>query len=237
MFYGVMAFGLTQAVRWGYRFLNSHPSLAVSDLIIDGASEKTEKELRNALTWVMGRNILQLELKEVQHKVQQHPFVASTTVTSELPDRLRIHIVEHIPAALVRDQAQILAVNQQGEVIGPFEDFPHGVDLPILEGVFGQENQAYRMSKGLAALGTIRQTSLLFWDNLETLNLSDPNNMVAHLRSTTAPVLLGSEVQANNLKNYLSIAEMIQNNYPKASYVELGFPGQIAVGPQTSREE
>lgn len=237
MFYGVMAFGLTQGIRLGYRFLYSHPTLAVSQLHISGASTKTEAALRGDLAWVLGRNILSLDLREVHQAVQKHPFVASNTVTSELPDRLRIAITEHEPAALARHDSKILAVNKMGEVIGPFEDFPSGLDLPVLEGVLGSKNQRSRMAQGIQALATIQKTSLLFWDNLETLNLSDPHNMVAHLRSTTSPIMLGSEVVTKNLKNYLAIAEIIQTNYPQASYVELGFPGQISVGPQIHREE
>ena len=74
--------------------------------------------------------------------------------------------------------------------------------------------------------------SLFFWDNIETLDVSDSDNMVVRLRSQTAPVYLGDTVIAENLNNYLSIAQHIQEKYPALDYIELGFPNQVAIMPK-----
>lgn len=237
MFYGVMAFGLVHAVRWGYRALYQHPSLAVEHLIIEGGQERTRQELLSALAWVRGQNIMRLNLEEVQTRVIENPLVAEASIASDLPDSLRIRIYEHQPEALLRTQGGIVALNRNGAMIGSYEKFPNGLDLPVIEGVTQQQIQAGQLAKGLAALATIRQTSLLFWDNLETLNLEDPNNMVAHLRNIPAPVNLGSEIIEANIRNFLTIADRIRDQYPDLSYIELGFPGQVAILPKSTSQE
>jgi hypothetical protein len=237
MFYGVMAFGLTWAVRWGYHSLYHHPYLAVEYLTVEGGQLRTQTDIRKDLNWVLGKNIVALNLSEIHHQVATNPFVAEATVSAELPDRLNIRIFEHQPEALIRLSQGILAVNRDGEIIGPYEKFPEGLDLPVLDGLIGLEDQGAQITKGLAALATIRQTSLLFWDNLETLDLGDAHNMVARLRNVGAPIYLGSEIVPENLTNYLSIADRIQSDYAHLAYIELGFPGQIAILPKSTEQE
>lgn len=237
MFYGVMALGLVYTARYGYRMLYHHPKLAIQHVIITGGQEQTTEDLQEMLAWVMGQNIVSLDLRQVHDQVMGHPFVAEVTVASELPDGLRIAIVEHKPAALLRKGADIVAVNGSGSVIGRYDAFPKALDLPVMEGVTGTEDERRRLTMGLATLNAIQQTSLVFWDNLETLDLSDPQNMVAHLRNTAAPIYLGSELIPANLHNFLRIAERIQNDYPELAYIELGFPGQIAILPKPEKQE
>jgi len=93
-----------------------------------------------------------------------------------------------------------------------------------------------RLFRGLSTLDTIKQASLLFWDYIETLDLSDEENMIVHLRSVAAPVYLGAEVIPANLTNYLTIAEHIAQDYPNLKYIELGFPNQIAIMPKGNQE-
>jgi len=237
MFYGVMALGLVYSARYGYRMLYHHPKLSIKQVFITGGQEQTTKDLHDMLAWVMGQNIVSLDLQKVHDQVRSHPFVAEVTVASELPDGLRIMIKEHKPAALLRKGSDIVAVNGNGAVIGRYDAFPKALDLPVMEGVAGRNDEQRRLAQGLATLTSIQQTSLVFWDNLETLDLSDEQNMVAHLRNTKAPIYLGSELIPANIHNFLRIAERIQTDYPDLAYIELGFPGQIAILPKPDKQE
>jgi cell division septal protein FtsQ len=239
MMYGVMAFGLYTAYRYVSDTLQTHPKLAIASLAVEGAAEPTERQLRAALMDVIGQNVFMLDLGEIRETVQSHSRVSKAVISTELPNRLRISIVERAPSGLIRMGNSIKVVTDTGEIIGNYSDYGALLDLPVVEGVDGHVDKTGVIQRSLNMLRIIKDESLLFWDNIESLNMSDPENMVVTARNVQAPIFLGSDVIPENITNYLSIAERIENDYDALAYIELGFPNQVAIKPIESidREE
>ncbi len=234
MIYGLLALGLATAIRLAYQVATTHERFAIQTIIIEGASAKTETDLRHQLAPYKTKNIFALDLAAIRHRVEEHAWVAEASVQSQLPRILKVRLIEYEPCGLVRLDQGIFVVNRLGALICPFQDYHQILDLPVMIGVAQDENRDASIKHGLDVLHAIRETSLLFWDNIETLDLSNPENMVVRLRNEPAPLYLGKKVILQNLKNYLSIAERIQNEYPSLSYIELGFSNQVAIKPQES---
>ena len=236
MGYGILALGLTSAIGYGYRSVRANPMFAIRTLNIEGGSPKTERDVRETLAWVMNRNLFGLNLRDVQQAALKHPWVAEATVHGQLPGILRVVLIERQPAGLVRLNNRIMVVGPDGAPICAFDEFGGPLDLPVLIGLGSEEKRTENILSGLAALDAVKRASLVFWDNIETLDMSDPENMVVRLRNEDAPLFLGGEVIPANLFNYLSIAEHLQKNYPRLAYIELGFPSQISVMPLSGEE-
>ena len=232
LFYLVMALIFTSAVAYGYRTLRTHPTFAVDTLVLDGVSPKTEADLRQKLSWVHGLNFFSVDLSKVRKQTSGHPWVESAVVRGLLPRTLRVSVDERQPAGLIKVKDDILVIGSDRKPIAQYNQYGTALDSPVLIGLEKLENPDVAIARGLQALKSLRETSLLFWDQIETLDLSDAENMVIQLRSVNAPLYLGKEVIPANIKNYLAIAHRIETDYPELHYIELGFPHQVAILPK-----
>lgn len=232
LFYGLTVTLLTLGVRWGYHTLLSHPSFQVKSILILGASANTERDLALAFDNRINRNIFKIEPQTMRASVLKHPWVASAEVFTQLPDTIRIMVTERQPQGLIRKNNILYLIGDTGEIICPYDEYARPVDLPVMIGIEKMKDKEEAIRLGLKTLDDIKNASLVFWDNIETLDLSDNDNMVVRLRNERAPVYLGGQVISANLKNYLSIAQYIQETYPALDYIELGFPEQIAIMPK-----
>jgi len=228
--------GLTTAVAYGYRTLHRHPAFALDSVEIRGASTKTATDLRALLAERRGANLFQLDLSSVREEVEKHPWVETAMIQSHLPNKLTLFVIERTPAGLARRGDRVEAVSADGQRICDYHDYSMPLDLPVIIGLERTDAADDALRKGLRTLAAIKEASLLFWDNLETLDVSDPENMIARLRSQSAPINLGGELIPANLGNYLAIADHIQSRHPDPVYIELGFPNQIAVMPKQAAD-
>ncbi|MDJ0841423.1 MAG: FtsQ-type POTRA domain-containing protein [Acidobacteriota bacterium] len=236
LFYLVTAGLFTLGIAYGYRTLRTHENFAVDNLILVGASKKTESDLRKKLSWVHGLNFFSVDLSRVRMETTSHPWVEGAVVRGLLPRTLRVQVVERQPAGLARVKDNVLVIAEDHKPLAHYNQYGTALDTPVITGLENHKNPEESIARGLATLKIIRETSLLFWDQIETLDLSDAENMIVHLRSVNAPVHLGKEVIPANLKNYLAIAHRIESDYPQLHYIELGFPDQIAILPKEVKD-
>ena len=223
---------VTLAIARGYQLLRTHEMFAVETLLIEGASTAVEADLREQLAWTIGRNFFVVDLERVRAEAVRHEWVESAGVRGQLPDTLTLIINEQRVAGLVRIGDQIMVVAGNNQIIAPYDAYGEPLDLPVIIGVDGHADREAAIAKGLEMLHRIRATSLFFWDQIETLDLSDEENMIIQLRSVTAPIYLGREVITANIRNYLAIAHRLEQDFPDLCYIELGFPNQVAIMPK-----
>jgi len=242
VFYCTLAALVTYGIAWSYHTLRSHPVFALDTFEIIGASPRTDRELRLQLEQYDGQNFFSVNLAEIRDMVTAHSWVDSVDVHGHLPRRIKLLVRERIPAGLVRKGKQVIVVSPDGAAIAPIEEMAEAyanpteadglLDSPVLEGIPQGDNGLALIHKGLQTLNVIRETSLLFWGHIETLDLSDERNMIIHLRNVHAPLYLGDEVLPRNIRNYLTIAQYIEKEFPSLQYVELGFPNHIVIMPK-----
>jgi cell division protein FtsQ len=99
--------GLATGVAWSamagleraYVFATTSPRFQVQHLIYEPTAHVDEDRLRALLGLARGTNILAVDVAELAEKVAADPWVARATVVRELPDALRVDVVEHQPAA------------------------------------------------------------------------------------------------------------------------------------------
>ncbi len=232
LLYLVLAAVALYGGRRFHRYLISDPTYQISRVTIQGLSGRIREELAPLATQCHGHNIFTIDLGGVRDQVLDHPWVATAEVISQLPDTIKIIAIEKRPAGMVRQGAKLVLVAIDGSTITPLSDYGGNFDAPVITGIEKASDRQKAILLGLTALERIRQVSLLFWDNIESLDLSDGDNMVISLRNERAPIFLGDRVIDANIRNYLSVARHIQDNYPTLDYIELGFPNQIAIMPK-----
>jgi len=110
--------GIPAAALW---WSGTSPRFALADLEVRGSERVSEAWVRGQLSGLVGHNLVWMPLDSVERTLSSHPWVAGTEVTKELPDRLRVVVVERQPAALLVTSGERFWVGADGAVIAPVE--------------------------------------------------------------------------------------------------------------------
>ena len=204
---GLLALGLTLALQWLMRL----PVFAIRAITVEGdVTRNSAASLRaNALPHLSG-SFLSMNLQTSQQAFEAVPWVRHAVLQRVWPNRLRVRLEEHRPAAYWETKVEgadensdnngdanveRLLVNNFGEVfqanLGDVEDD----DLPVLAGPSGSSTAMLRMWQALqtqvATLG----------DGIERLDLSGRGSWRASL-DKGAVVELGRGSEAEVLARF-----------------------------------
>jgi cell division protein FtsQ len=104
----------------------------------------------NVLPKLQG-NFLTLDLQQAQRSFEQVPWVRSATVQRDFPNRLKVRLQEHVPAAMFGVDSESTIVNNFGEVfVANAGDIVQ--ELPRLVGTEAQAPQLLRMLRAIEPL-------------------------------------------------------------------------------------
>jgi cell division protein FtsQ len=103
----------------GYQFwLRDSSFVAVEKVTITGLSASDSERVRLALT-TAGRSMttLHVDHEALERAVAGYPVVRDLEVTTDFPHGLKIHVVEHVPAAIVAGAGGRVAVAGDGTIL------------------------------------------------------------------------------------------------------------------------
>ena len=95
------------------------PYFLIRDVFVEGGARVSAAWVQENLQPLVGRHVLGVSLAGVQRRLSAHPWVASVELRRELPDRLRVNVVERQPAALLLRGDEVLFLDTAGETIAP----------------------------------------------------------------------------------------------------------------------
>ncbi|MBP1726285.1 MAG: FtsQ-type protein, partial [Deltaproteobacteria bacterium] len=117
----------------GYQLLLTSSLLSVARIQVNGCTHLQPETVIQQAGIHPGDNILGVDLAEISRRVSSHPWVESAVIIREIPDSIRIDIVEREPLALVRGRAFYL-VDPRGRAF--VQAFPAEYPgLPIISGM------------------------------------------------------------------------------------------------------
>ena len=95
------------------------PYFLIREVRVEGGSRVAAAWVEENLRPLARRHILGVSLDGVRRRLSAHPWVASVALRRELPDRLRVTVVERQPAALLARDGGLLFLDAAGEPIAP----------------------------------------------------------------------------------------------------------------------
>jgi cell division protein FtsQ len=207
-------------------------------ITILGAERVDVDALDSRFEPLLGHNLLDLDLATVQAEIEKDPWVGHVEVKRQLPDELRIRLVERSPRAVAVIDGRAQLIDRQGQVI-----LPTGVataqELPVLsglEGLAGEELSA-ALRRGVRALGELERAEPELAAELSELRLDDRDRLVAHTARPGPPLLLDPRRVARNVNRYLNLRREIEGTLGAVEYVDLRWEGRITVKPSLQKEE
>ena len=116
-----------------YRTLLSSSLLNVTSVQVSGCEVLDPQTVIQQAQIPSGVNILSLDLDRVRQRVTNHPWIDSAVISREIPDRIRIEIIERKPLALVKGR-QFYLVDNEGLCFASAAPGEYA-GLPIITGV------------------------------------------------------------------------------------------------------
>ncbi len=105
------------AFAWGSHYTITHPRFAVQRIVIEGdAQHNSALTIRANVIPKLKGNFFSMDLTQAQRAFEQVPWVRRAVVKRDFPNRLRVHIEEHVPVAMFGSDTESRIVNAQGEV-------------------------------------------------------------------------------------------------------------------------
>ena len=116
-----------------YRTLLTSTLLNVTSVQVSGCEVLDPQTVIQQAQIPSGVNILSLDLDWVRQRVTNHPWIAAAVISREIPDRIRIEIVERKPVALVKGR-QFYLMDYRGVCFISAAPGEHA-GLPIITGL------------------------------------------------------------------------------------------------------
>ena len=180
LFFGLFFFFLSKAA---FRFLTRSPYFSIQTVEASSSSRDFAFRDPNLMGSLLGRNIFQVDLSDLQEEVsQKHPELLSALVSREFPNRIRISVRPRLPTAQIQSGNGFL-VDRDG-IILPYSQPVSGKRLPVIVGI-PERLESSRV--GYALHSKALNEALTFIENLEqlpevsryiqTIDVSDANDL------------------------------------------------------------
>jgi cell division protein FtsQ len=187
----------------------------------EGCKESNPKRMESVIRRDFPSNILRIDLGELKSRLEKEPWVKSVEVRRVLPSDLIIRVLERTPSAIVEFRGELMLADQDGIMLGRYDQKHGRLDMPVFKGVAGkdaedyllyQEENAARIRQGLLMMSQIRSGAPQWTQKISEVDISDPENLKVLLVNDTVEIFLGE-------KDYLKRFRALMDNMGK--YQEL----------------
>jgi cell division protein FtsQ len=147
-----VACGLLLAAALGWWALR-HPAFAIRAIVVQGdLAHNSAATLRANVAPRLRGNFFTVDLQKAREAFEAVPWVRKAVVKRQFPNRLRVQIEEHRPAALWGAESESRLVNDHGEVFEANAGDAEQEDMPRLHGPEGTGAQVLAMYHALKPL-------------------------------------------------------------------------------------
>ncbi len=128
-----LAYGLLAGAQALAAYVTTAPRFEAQHIVYSPTPHLPPERVAALMAIEPGTNILALDLAELESRIAADRWVREVAVRRELPDSLRIDLVEHVPAAVVL-AGEFFLVDGEGR---PFKRLDAGErgELPVLTGI------------------------------------------------------------------------------------------------------
>ncbi|KAF7769432.1 cell division protein FtsQ [Pseudoalteromonas undina] len=139
-FFLAVVIGLIEITNGVSHWLVANKDAQIKHLTVLGSPKYTdEKAITTAIKKADLSSFFELNVKHVQHLVQELPWVATVSVRKQWPDTIQVYVVEHQAVAHWNSD---LLINQSGDAFEAKSD-KLSATLPQLYGPEGSEKEAW----------------------------------------------------------------------------------------------
>jgi cell division protein FtsQ len=215
----------------------------VEEVVVEGNRVIPSREIL-ALAKVPANALLfELDLFEIERRVQKNEFVKSAAVHRDLPNRVRITVEERTPVAAVVMNGRPYYLDADGVVLPPARS-PFIFDLAVLTGALptaellvGRQTKNRTVLDALHVLAVARAIDEHLHANISEVKLNGGAGMMLYTSDAAVPVILGrTNIGAQLVKLAAFWKEVVaRQGAENMQYIDLRFEEQVVVRQVVAR--
>jgi cell division protein FtsQ len=211
------------ALYVGGQRLTTAPLFQVREIGWDGLHHLKESEMTARFRSIVGRSIFRVDIAQIQAELQANSWVKEAVVRKEFPDRLRIHVVERVPAAVeVASARPPLLRDEEGKILEQNGELPEALPRMI-------HYSPVAYARGLQLASLVSNT--LKADGAEpspfVIDLADPEDLVVHFPEGV--LHFGDGDYAERWQRFLEIREDLDRRGISDREIDLRFRRKVIV--------
>ncbi len=223
--------GVLVYVFFGY--LYTSPYFRVERIVVSGENRLSEIEVLNLARIDKGSNILEIDLRRVSDRIEQHPWVQKAFVKRELPQRIIIDVMERVPVAMI-NLDRLYLVDKKGVIfkeVGPEDTF----DVPVLTGLESEylaSNKSISrnlIEKALTIIDELNKKGTLGVDQISEINMDPYAGLTIFTLEGGTQVKLGFDGYEQKLNHLKKVVSDLQERFEKAEYINLNYGEKVYV--------
>lgn len=188
--------GMSIGLIFSYDAITQADCFTATRIEISGNRLLSEKTVLRQAQVKPGVNIFSVNLFLARKRLEAHPWVASAKVARKVPNRLIIHIAEHIPLARI-DLGRKFIINTHGDIFKE-QTVSDRMNMPVIEGLTYSDIQSPEKPTGLpfkAAMEVLRlgqkSGSVLNNRKIQKIHVDRQTGLTLYAFGDTAAIKLG----------------------------------------------
>lgn len=222
-FWAVLLGGSLFALYLGGERLAASPAFHVREIRWTGLHHLKEPEMTARFRSIVGRSLFRVDIAQIQREIQANPWIKSAVIRKEFPDRLRIQVIERVPAAVEIDSARRpLLRDEEGKILQQ-----NGEPPEALPRIIHYNPAAYAQGLQLASLISDTLEKEGAEPSLFVIDLADPENLMVHFPEGV--LHFGKEEYPERWRRFLEIREDLERRGISDREIDLRYRRKVIV--------
>lgn len=223
--------GLPTASVW---WLLTAPRFGLRTIAVEGGERVSAAWVKETLAPAHGYNLIQLPLETLGARLASHPWVLGVDLHKELPDRLRVRIIEKRATALLRSGSQLFYLDPAGATIDRYDPAAGPIDFLVVTrpaGVNGEPAGALELAQ------EIERERPDWAAGLSEIEILGERDYRITTETLPFPLLLEAGDWARRARYLETLLPQILDRYDGVAAVDLRFSRRLIVQPTVRATE
>lgn len=214
-----------------YVFLKGAPFLRLKQVKIEGNDRVSKNEILAIADLEGEHNILSLDIKALNRRLGQHPWIEKSTTKRVFPDGIHIVVQERKPMAIIH-LGKFYYVDENGVIFDQARNREKAA-YPILTGIKrenlekGDRKAHLLLERALHLLKMTREARILPYRSISQIHLDRALGLLVYTVDRGTEVRMGFEDFEEKLRRFSKIWFYVRSM--ELDYIDLSIPGKIIV--------
>lgn len=212
---------------WLFRRLGEDERFAIRTIEITGVEDARREQVRQILDRWDGANLFRLEMDVLRHELAAVDWVGAVVLEKELPDRLRVEVLERVPEAIVVVAGLPRFIDAEGARFGDASIALDRAVFPVIEEASGRD-----ASRCIRFLEELEAEDQALHSRIERIRPAGGSGWEIVDRDLGTIVRLDEHDGAAKWRMLYRIVAAEQMSAPSIRYADLRFDDQIVIASE-----
>ncbi len=216
-----------------YLKVKSSPYFYVRSVIFQGCDNASDKDLYALSGIKPNTSLLSMDAKVVSDKVANHPWVKRAITQKQLPNKLKIKVIEREPVAIVSLDG-LYYLGESGVIFKKLEK-ADGADYIVVTGIkkseaFSKKAKNRRKLTQVVKLIELLKSREVFNDkNVSEINLSRDNGITLYTYDGALSIKVGKSFSSGQFDRLVTILGKLKERDVSAERIDLDYDKRVVV--------